>query len=225
VKRAKGALHDFIILGNREKDGKVYPMTFQSLTYDGSAFAAFGPFTSHTITREGRSCSDCHLNYIDGANEAIEEYNATGQIKFAKWDEDTKTLDSIKGVIPMPADYQDTWAMDFLTYTGDTTDPPPGDPNLWTGIGKEKWDGHQMFFTDPLSNEQMVALGFDVPGYDPAPLVCGQDLNQDGWINQGDLGILLASYGVDAGGDIDGDGDTDQQDLGLLLAAYDRDCR
>jgi lysyl endopeptidase len=46
------------------------------------------------------------------------------------------------------------------------------------------------------------------------------DLNGDGCVDQSDLGILLASYGVDDGGDIDGDGDTDQGDLGELLASY-----
>jgi probable HAF family extracellular repeat protein len=46
------------------------------------------------------------------------------------------------------------------------------------------------------------------------------DLDGDGDVDQADLGILLASYGVDDGGDLDGDGDTDQADLGILLANY-----
>ncbi|MFG0253152.1 MAG: hypothetical protein ACF8NJ_09795 [Phycisphaerales bacterium JB038] len=46
------------------------------------------------------------------------------------------------------------------------------------------------------------------------------DLDGDGDVDQADLGILLASYGKDAGGDLDGDGDTDQADLGILLANY-----
>jgi FG-GAP repeat len=53
---------------------------------------------------------------------------------------------------------------------------------------------------------------------------CPEDLNNDGFINQSDLGILLAAYEFDGGGDIDGDGDTDQSDLGLLLAVYDQAC-
>ncbi|MFG0251687.1 MAG: FG-GAP repeat domain-containing protein [Phycisphaerales bacterium JB038] len=52
--------------------------------------------------------------------------------------------------------------------------------------------------------------GFVIPG----------DLDGDGDVDQADLGILLASYGKDAGGDIDGDGDTDQADLGALLGNY-----
>ena len=56
---------------------------------------------------------------------------------------------------------------------------------------------------------------------------CPADLDGDGVIGQGDLGVLLADYGCEGGGcagDIDGDGDTDQGDLGVLLAAYGQAC-
>ncbi|MFG0253350.1 MAG: hypothetical protein ACF8NJ_10805, partial [Phycisphaerales bacterium JB038] len=53
---------------------------------------------------------------------------------------------------------------------------------------------------------------------------CVGDLDGDNDVDQSDLGILLASYGIDDGGDIDGDGDTDQSDLGLLLAGYGQPC-
>ncbi|MCK4873179.1 MAG: hypothetical protein KAS72_10675 [Phycisphaerales bacterium] len=46
------------------------------------------------------------------------------------------------------------------------------------------------------------------------------DLDGDGDVDQADLGILLAAYGISDGGDCDGDGDTDQADLGILLANY-----
>jgi hypothetical protein len=51
------------------------------------------------------------------------------------------------------------------------------------------------------------------------------DLNADGCVDQADLGILLASFGVDAGGDLDNDDDTDQADLGILLAHWGEGCR
>jgi len=163
VKRAKQPLYDFVLLVNRDKDGKVYPATFQSLSYDGSAFVAFGPFTSHTITREGaRTCSECHHN-MGSQNAAIEEYNATGELRFATWDDDAKMLSWIHGVVPFPNDYETSFKMDFITYTGDTSDPPPGDANLWTGIGKDTWDGHQLFFATPLTEDQMEALGMEAP--------------------------------------------------------------
>jgi hypothetical protein len=46
------------------------------------------------------------------------------------------------------------------------------------------------------------------------------DLDGDGVTDQADLGVLLASYGQDAGGDLDADGDTDQADLGILLGDF-----
>jgi hypothetical protein len=48
------------------------------------------------------------------------------------------------------------------------------------------------------------------------------DLDDDGDVDQSDLGILLADWGCtgDCPGDVDGDGDTDQGDLGLLLAYW-----
>lgn len=51
---------------------------------------------------------------------------------------------------------------------------------------------------------------------------CPGDLNDDGAVNGGDLGLLLAAWGG-AGGDLNGDGVTDGGDLGLLLS-YWGDC-
>ncbi len=53
---------------------------------------------------------------------------------------------------------------------------------------------------------------------------CLGDLDCNGSIGQGDLGVLLASYNRDEGGDLDGDGDTDQADLGMLLSLYGDPC-
>jgi V8-like Glu-specific endopeptidase len=53
---------------------------------------------------------------------------------------------------------------------------------------------------------------------------CPADLDGDGYVGQEDLGVLLASYGINDGGDIDGDGDTDQSDLGILLGEYGTSC-
>ena len=57
---------------------------------------------------------------------------------------------------------------------------------------------------------------------DECPADCPGDLNDDGAVNGGDLGLLLAAWGG-PGGDINGDGVTDGGDLGLLLS-YWGDC-
>lgn len=53
------------------------------------------------------------------------------------------------------------------------------------------------------------------------------DLNQDGCVDQADLGLLLADWDCTGGncpGDADGDGDTDHSDLGLLLGHWGEGC-
>ncbi len=160
VKRAYKQLTGFVILVNREKDGKVHPASFQSLTYQGNSFAAIGPYTSHTIKKEARGCADCHVNF-GGQVESIIEYNNTGEIKFAEWNEADSALTWKKGIVPLPADYQRSFKMDFITYDGSTADAPGTGPKNWSKIGKDTWDGHQLFFASPMTKDQMAKLGFD----------------------------------------------------------------
>ena len=54
---------------------------------------------------------------------------------------------------------------------------------------------------------------------DVCPPDCPGDLNGDGAVNGGDLGLLLAAWGG-PGGDLNGDGVTDGGDLGLLLSYW-----
>ncbi len=165
MKRAKQPLHGFVMLANRLKDGKVFPMSFQSATFEGKAFVAFGPYAPHTITAQGRSCPECHNN-MGGSVAAINEYNATGKIQFATWDDTNKVLTNLQGIIPIPADYETSLKMDFITYDGDTADPVVPSDN-WSSIGKDTWDLHQMFFASPLTPEQMEKLGFEAPNAPP----------------------------------------------------------
>jgi hypothetical protein len=167
-KRAKQQIHNFVILANRDKDGKVGTMSFQSLTYQGNSWVAFAPFHSHSITSLGRACGDCHVN-LGGQNAAILEYNATGEMKFATWDDVNKTLSYLQGVVPMPADYQSSFKMDFITYDGDPNDPV-GPSTNWSYIGEDTWDGHQMLFATPLTAAQHTKLGMNPPtGIEPGP--------------------------------------------------------
>lgn len=159
LRRAQTTLRGFTMLANRTKDGKVYPMSFQSLTYQGNAFAAFGPSTTHTITDSGRVCTDCHLNF-GGNIPTIQQYNTTGQIRFATWNPADSTLSWLRGIVPIPLDYRQKFKMDFITYTGNPNDPVVPSKK-WTYIGKNTWDGHQMLFATPLTKVQMKKLGFD----------------------------------------------------------------
>ena len=59
------------------------------------------------------------------------------------------------------------------------------------------------------------------PGIDPA---CSGDLDDDGQVDAGDLGLLIGAWDTDGstvpGSDIDGDGQVDAGDLGLLVGAW-----
>jgi hypothetical protein len=163
VKRAMRPLSGFVLLVNRAKDGKVHPASFQSLTYKGDAFVAIGPYTPHATTRRGRTCVECHLNLEGGSNAAIEAYNSTGSIPFVSWNDETGTVDWIKGVIPVPEDYRTTLTIDFVTFDGDPAAPAGPDAGPWSPIGKNLPDGSQLLFASALTREQMQELGFTDP--------------------------------------------------------------
>jgi hypothetical protein len=165
VKRANRPIDGFVMLVNREKDGKVHPATFQSLTYGGKAFVAFAPYAAHTVSKRGRTCGECHVGEsYEGKNAAIAQYNAEGVIRFAEWDANDHTLRWMRGVVPIPEDYRETLRMDFLTFGGDPATPAGEGKANWAPIGKDRWDGSQMLFARPLSREQMNKLGFAEPG-------------------------------------------------------------
>jgi hypothetical protein len=61
--------------------------------------------------------------------------------------------------------------------------------------------------------------------------ICPGDIDDDGDVDQSDLGMLLSTYNLpsdnplyDNNADLDCDGDVDQSDLGILLAHYGDDC-
>ncbi len=124
---------------------------------------------------------------------------------------------SIEGGDPV---YHETVSENFGSFTA----------NLTGGYG-EPFD---LLITDLYMSQEVdyglgdynptITVQGTVDAFEVAAAPCPEDLNDDGYIGQSDLGILLASYEFDGGGDIDGDGDTDQSDLGLLLAVYDQPC-
>jgi predicted CXXCH cytochrome family protein len=158
----KPPAHNWLWLGNRfKRDGsgetEVYPVNYQSVAYENDTFVAFGFYTPHTITT-GRDCASCHNN-MGGTNEAIIEYNATGEIFVAEWDAVGETLVYPTGVVPMPNDYLTSLKFDFLA-----TDDPAGAPGTWYFL-KAGADTIQVldFWMTPLDTDQMSALGMTAP--------------------------------------------------------------
>jgi hypothetical protein len=147
-------INGFVMLVN--KGGKVTTASFQSLAYAGKTFYAIGPFHGHTITRQGRTCTDCHDNQI------VRDYGKTNKIALALWDTTTKKIVNAKGVIPVPPDWQQALQLDFVNYTGNVTDPTsPFDATKWVFV-KSGADLSQILYTEPLTSDQMQKLAMNV---------------------------------------------------------------
>jgi len=161
VKRAKQPITGFVILVNREKDGKVHPATFQSLYHDssGGSWVAMAPSYTHSITKtDARTCGDCHNDMGSGV-DAIEDYNAGGGINFATWNSSDSTLSVTQGIVPLPIDYKHSFIMDFITWEGPLDTLPHGSKN-WTFV-KSVADGFQLGYCTPMTIRQMDILGMD----------------------------------------------------------------
>ncbi len=128
------------------QDGKVHTASFQSAVYQGDSFYVIAPYTSHSVVREV-ACEDCH------GNAAVTEYNDTGAITVATWDEGTSTLTGPTGVIPIPENFATALQFDFLDYDSGT--------DTWSFL-KTGADLTQMAYATPLTVEQMGKLAMDV---------------------------------------------------------------
>ena len=146
-KRARGKINNWKFLLNR--DGKVYPATFQSLEYQDATFLAWGAYYSHTIDRNGvSSCGDCHNN----AN--VQDLAADSTLEVVKWDGVSPPAGDagftrLTGVIPVPFNYQTALKFDFFHWDGTN----------WTFVetGPDGWQMISQYFT-PLSHEQLSDL-------------------------------------------------------------------
>jgi len=146
VKKAYKPFNGFVLLVNDPQTGKVRVGTYQAVIEGGdNTFVAVGPFHGHSVTLEGRQCADCH------DNERITELNDTGVMRMTWWDA-TLTPPGIvhtTGVIPF---YPGVMEFEFVDYdSGSDTWSPVG-----TTLDLMQWE-----FCEPLTEEQMNALGMD----------------------------------------------------------------
>jgi len=149
-KIAYGKFHNWKFLVNR--NGKVEIGNYQSVTHEGKAVVAFGPYYAHTIDRNAVTCSDCH------GNAAVTDWfeNDDHVIDLVVWDEtindpNGKNLTYQTGVIPVPPNYfEGGLRFDFVTL-----DQPGG--TQWSFV-KTGPDIFQMLYATPLTQEQMDKL-------------------------------------------------------------------
>ncbi|RMF70520.1 MAG: T9SS C-terminal target domain-containing protein [Calditrichaeota bacterium] len=146
----------FTLLLRRQGSDKVTSGVYMAMAYQGKTFFALSPFGGHTVTREGRTCQDCHNTQL------VQTYTQTGEIQVTKWDATESKIHFTQGVIPVPPDWRDALRFDFVNYTGDVTDPvKPFDPTKWTFL-KSGADTTQILYAQPLTADQMAKLAMDV---------------------------------------------------------------
>ena len=144
-KFALGQFANWKFLLRRDRgDGELKIDTGNMLTatYQGKAFVALGPFYAHTVNKNAvTDCGDCHNN------EYVQEYNNTGKIVIATWNETEGMLVANikgKGIIPIPPDWRETLEFDFATYDDDGQGTPEIIQLEPSEVGK------QMLFAEPL---------------------------------------------------------------------------
>lgn len=142
-KKPYGQFKDWLFLVNR--NGKVHTANIQSLKYQDKTFVAVAPFFAHTIVRNARSCSDCH------GNAAVTDWAADSAINVVTWDAAAGKLTYLKGVIPVPPNYQ-TGGLKF-----DFVDLNQPGGTVWSFL-KSGADKIQLLFGQPLTVQQMEKL-------------------------------------------------------------------
>lgn len=140
-----------------KKDGMVNLGAISTHSYNSKTNYIISSTHSHIIKKNATSCSDCH-RAMGNVNLAIKEYNDTGFITVAKWDSVEGMLNVLNGVIPVPADWQQSLKIDHVTYTGDSS-IFPSDPELWAYL-KSGTDNAHLYYAEALDSVVMEKLGF-----------------------------------------------------------------
>jgi hypothetical protein len=140
-----------------KKDGLVKLGALATHSYNGKTNYIISSTHSHIIKRNATTCSDCHRG-MGQINVAIKEYNDTGSITLTKWNADSKKIEILNAVIPIPGDWQQSLKIDHVTYAGDST-VFPTDPALWEYL-KSETDNAHLYYAEPLDSSTLANLGF-----------------------------------------------------------------
>ncbi|MEP0806769.1 MAG: hypothetical protein HRF47_14915 [Chloroflexota bacterium] len=158
--------------------GNVMAAAYTTDTGDVKSFVAIGPYYDHSIskpkTREEKIalCASCH------ASEVVKQYEETGLITISTWDEAAgKMVYPTKGVIPVVANYQETFKLAFPIITNMDevvqawkNGAPQAEVEKMTkwGLGKDTVDLWQMLFAKPLDKLPMQMLIEQIEAFFPA---------------------------------------------------------
>jgi len=144
--KINSGLYGYVLLARNSYTKKVQAANYMGLTFKDRTFLVIGPYKAHSVTKEGRKCSDCHNN------AALQKYLKTGKINLTYWDEQSGKAAAVKGVIPVPGDWKKAITADFVYY-----DESKLKNNGWSLL-KRGIDKIQMMFLEPLDDKSIKKL-------------------------------------------------------------------
>lgn len=126
---------DWKILVKRKSTGKVTTGNIQTMAAGGNSFVVVAPYFGHTVQKDSTpTCSSCH------DSDAVREYKDNGIMTLATWHDADKTISNIKGVVPIPLDWETALQMPFIAKNAD---------GEWAKV-KDSADATQMLFAEPI---------------------------------------------------------------------------
>jgi hypothetical protein len=149
-----------------KRDGKIDVANMMSLVCtqncDGrpTSFVALAPYFGHSIVKPtdlNALCAQCH------DNPNVKEYLEKGTITVSQWDATAKALKFAQGVVPVPADFEKAFQMDFVDIVGQTEEGKP----IWDFM-KSGVDKFQMLYAEPL-DRLPPQMKFNFPTPVPTP--------------------------------------------------------
>ncbi len=128
---------DWKILVKDAHSGKVTSGNIQNFTsFQGNALLTVVPYFSHTIQKTSdTTCGECHNS------PALNEYKDTGTMTLTTWDETSKQLKNMPGVIPIPLDWETALRLVYLNQDAS---------GQWIYQGKNAADANQMLYAKPI---------------------------------------------------------------------------
>jgi len=131
-----GKVKSFLLLVNN--DGKVTSGGFQTLVGGDKGFVAYVPFETHSITKDGRKCGDCH------GTEAVKALASGKKVKASWLGEDGK-VEFLDGAV-IPASEKLQWV--FLKKEG----------GKWVELTDDNPLVQWAAFAEPLTEPQLKAM-------------------------------------------------------------------
>lgn len=134
-------ISDWKILVKKKSTGKVTTGNIQTMSAGGNTLLVVAPYYGHTVNKDSSTttCNSCH------DSEAVREYKENGTMTLGTWNDADKTITNLKGVVPIPSDWQTSLRLDFIAKNAD---------GEWEFV-KDTADVTQMLYAEPIDVSNM----------------------------------------------------------------------